>query len=260
MKHMGEMGIVRTLLGMPLVLFIPGYVLIATLFPKNNDLESIERIVLSVGLSLVVVSLLGLMLNYTFGIRLIPILITLCSYSIILIFIAYYRRMQQPEDLRYEVPFYKIYDRLTIDIHNQGITDKILTVILIISIIGTAGALVQIIKTKNTGEKFTEFYILGSSGKADNYQTELKVNEPVTYMIGISNHEYRAIDYTIKVALDNNVLLSKDVTINDDQTWQQNLTVIPDIKATDKKLNFWLFKDSNFVEPYRELHLRVSAT
>jgi uncharacterized membrane protein len=60
------------------MLFLPGYALIATLFPRKGDLDGIERIALSFGLSIAITPLLGLGLNYTpFGIRLTPILIVI---------------------------------------------------------------------------------------------------------------------------------------------------------------------------------------
>ena len=39
---------VRNVLGLPLVLFLPGYALIAALFPAKSDLDGIERTALSV--------------------------------------------------------------------------------------------------------------------------------------------------------------------------------------------------------------------
>ena len=47
------------------MLFLPGYALIATLFPRKDDLDGIERIALSFGLSIAITPLLGLALNYT---------------------------------------------------------------------------------------------------------------------------------------------------------------------------------------------------
>jgi len=44
---------IRIILGLPLVLFLPGYSLIATLFSRKDDLDGIERIALSFGLSMV---------------------------------------------------------------------------------------------------------------------------------------------------------------------------------------------------------------
>jgi hypothetical protein len=49
---------VRVLLGLLLVLFLPGYSLIAALFPRRDDPDGIERIALSFGLSIAVVPLI----------------------------------------------------------------------------------------------------------------------------------------------------------------------------------------------------------
>ena len=82
---------IRTILGLFLILFIPGYSLIAALFPKKDDLDGIERAALSFGLSIAVTPLIGLALNYTpWGIRLTPILISLSAFTIIMVIIAYY--------------------------------------------------------------------------------------------------------------------------------------------------------------------------
>jgi len=86
------------------VLFLPGYALIATLFPRKDDLDGIERIALSFGLSIAITLLLGLGLNYTpFGIRLVPILIVLLVFTISLAIGAYVRRSMIPEEDKFVV-------------------------------------------------------------------------------------------------------------------------------------------------------------
>ncbi len=73
----------RYVVGSVLVLFIVGYVTIELLYPEEKSLTDLERLALSIGLSLAVVPLLGLALNYTpWGIRLEPVLTTISSYSI----------------------------------------------------------------------------------------------------------------------------------------------------------------------------------
>ena len=95
---------VRVALGLLLVLFLLGYSLIAALFPGKADLDGIERIALSFGLSIAVVPLLGLALNYTpFGIRLVPILIVLSIFTVSLAVIAYVRRCWLPEEDRFVI-------------------------------------------------------------------------------------------------------------------------------------------------------------
>ncbi|NOQ33541.1 MAG: DUF1616 domain-containing protein [Methanosarcinales archaeon] len=95
---------VRVVLGLLLVLFLPGYSLIAALFPGKEDLDSIERIALSFGLSIAVVPLLGLVLNYTsYGIRLVPILVVLSVFTVLLAVVACVRRLGLPEGERFVV-------------------------------------------------------------------------------------------------------------------------------------------------------------
>ena len=95
---------VRVVLGLLLVLFLPGYSLIAALFPRKDDLDGIERIALSFGLSIAVVPLLGLALNYTpFGIRLVPILVVLSVFTVSLAVVACVRRLGLPEADRFVV-------------------------------------------------------------------------------------------------------------------------------------------------------------
>ena len=85
------------LLAILLVLFVPGYVLVAALFPGSKEIDWIERIVLSLGLSIAVVPLLGLLLNYTpFGIRFAPIVATIALFTRLVGLAAYWRRMRIP--------------------------------------------------------------------------------------------------------------------------------------------------------------------
>ena len=85
----------RWVLGSLFVLFIPGYVAVEALFPKGRELDGIERLALSVGLSLALVPLVGLLLNYTpWGIRLDPIMISLTTLTIGLALVAFGRRFR----------------------------------------------------------------------------------------------------------------------------------------------------------------------
>ena len=84
---------IRYVLGTIFVLFIPGFSLIQCLYYRREDLDDLERFALSIGLSLALVPLVGLVLNYTpFGIRLSPVTISLSILSIILIVCGTIRR------------------------------------------------------------------------------------------------------------------------------------------------------------------------
>ena len=70
--------------GSVFVLFLPGFSLIKALF-SSRELDNIERLALSIGLSLALVPMAGLLLNYTpWGIRTTPV--TFCLLGLTLVF------------------------------------------------------------------------------------------------------------------------------------------------------------------------------
>ncbi len=84
---------VRYIAGAVYVLYVPGAVFIEMLYPKRGELEDLERFALGVGLSLAIVPLVGLVLNYTpWGIRLNPIYAGLSLLTLEFTFIAVYRK------------------------------------------------------------------------------------------------------------------------------------------------------------------------
>ena len=88
--------VLRWVLGSVFVLVIPGYVTVEALFPKGRELDGIDRFALSVGMSLILVMLVGLLLNYTpFGIRLTPIVISLTIFTIGLSLAALVRKFMR---------------------------------------------------------------------------------------------------------------------------------------------------------------------
>ncbi len=84
---------VRYVAGAVYVLYVPGAVFIEMLYPKRGELEDLERFALGVGLSLAIVPLVGLVLNYTpWGIRLNPIYAGLSLLTLGFTFTAVYRK------------------------------------------------------------------------------------------------------------------------------------------------------------------------
>jgi uncharacterized membrane protein len=255
---------VRTVLGLPMVLFFPGYALIAALFTKKDDLDGIERTALSFGLSIAVVPLLGLGLNYTpWGIRLMPVLITITLFTLAMCVIAIKRRRGLPEDEEFSVPFTAMFHSLREELFIRPTTriDRILTVLLVISILASVVMLVYVIVTPKQGEKFTEFYILGPEGMADDYPTRVVLGNSGTVIVGVVNHEYRAVNYSLALVLDNESLLQQqEIVLAHNQTWEQHVTFEPDKAGADMKLQFFLYRDHTYTAPYRELHLWINVS
>jgi hypothetical protein len=86
---------VRYVLGGIFILFLPGFMLISVLYPRGREIDALERLALSIGLSLAIVPLIGLILNYTpWGITLTPIMISLAFFSQVMAFGALVRKYQ----------------------------------------------------------------------------------------------------------------------------------------------------------------------
>ena len=259
-------SMVRNLLGLPLVLFLPGYSLLAALFPAKSDLEGIERICLSFGLSIATVPLIGLGLNYTpWGIRLLPILISLSVFTFLMCGLAYLRRSKLPQIEAFEVPFREAALSIKAEILKkpESKLDKALTVFLVFSILLSVATLIYVVMTPKEGEHFTEFYILGPEGKADNYTTKYVLGENVNITVGIVNHEYRPVNYTMELRLENKSLLlpenQKHISLANNETLEEPVTFTPPFVGKNMKLEFLLFNETSGNVPYRDLHLWIDV-
>ncbi len=246
----------RIFLGIPLVLFLPGYSLIAILFPRKYDLGWIERAALSFGLNIAVVPFLGWALNYTpFGIRRTPILIILSLVTISLSLIAWFRRLKLPVEERLRVPF----ERLLNFNLGQSVLDKGLSLVLIASIIGASATLVYFVVTPKAGESFTEFYILGPNGMASDYPTDLKVGETGKVIVGIVNHEYENVTYHLEVSFNGSLIHEEHVFLIENEKWENPFTFKATKIGENQKLEFLLYKEHQ-IEVYRTLNLWISVS
>ena len=259
--------VIRSALGLGMVLFVPGYALIAALFPGRKDIDAIERVALSFGLSIAVTPLIGLGLNFTpWGIRLDPIIVCLTIFTIFCAAAANYRRHQLKPAEQFSVDFGKIYRDARAELFPAQETrlDRTLTVVLLLAIIASLAVLAFVIAVPKQGEKFTEFYILGPDGKAEGYPDYFRLGDSHPVIVGITNHEYRNVTYDLVVALNDSgtvtPLSSRQLELADNQTWQQTVPITPDRAGTNLEVEFLLYADGNMTAPYRDLHLWVNVT
>jgi uncharacterized membrane protein len=228
----------RVVLTLPVILFLPGYCLIAALFCKEDDIDLIERIALSFGLSIAIVPLIGLVLNFTpWGIRLDPIVISLTLFTVVIILIAQYRRTLLLPGQRFRFPFSEIVNAVRNSFYTQerSRVDRILTVVLIFLILIAVVTTIYVIAVPKEGERFTEFFILGEQQKASNYPNRIMVGEQYPLYIGVGNYEYRPVNYTVRtygmlIEFDNTTNTSRIISM--DPLWQQSLTVAHNDTAT----------------------------
>lgn len=84
----------RYVLGGATVILVPGFALIKVVFP-TKEIENVERLILSIGSSLALVPLVGLLLNYSpWGIQFISITFSITLLTLLLTILGAYRDKQ----------------------------------------------------------------------------------------------------------------------------------------------------------------------
>lgn len=248
-------GILQIILGLPLVIFSPGYVLIAALFPKRDHLDGVERVALSFILSIVVVSLVAFILNFTpWGIRIESVLYSVTLFIFLTSTFAWLKLRRLPEPERFGIEFPGWVPHLS----GRG-WDRALSILLILSILGVFGTLGYTITNPKVGEKYTEFYILGLSGAATDYPDELTVWEEGEVIVVISNQEHGPVTYRVEVVIDGarNSGVGP-VTLEYGEKWEEKVSFTPTRVGDNQKIEFLLYRQGQN-EIYQKLHLWVDV-
>jgi len=254
----GPLPMLRLLLGLAFVLFVPGYALQAALFPRADDLDGPERLALSFGLSVAVVPPIALLLDWLpWGIRLWPIVIAEALVIVVCSAVALLRRYRLPPKEQFRV-------RMQVDVGGwwatQDRTGRILYGVLAFAFLLAAASAIAIIVLPKPGEHFTEFYILGSEGLAESYPREVVAGEAVSVTAGITNREGVPANYQIEVRVgDQQIGAEGPIALADGETWEGPVQFTPAQAGDDQQILFLLYRDGSG-EPYRTLLLWVNIT
>ncbi len=297
----------RIVLGLTFVLFIPGYAFIAALFPERGPLsdtqgdeetsitdrvrpghtgniDGIERVALSFGLSIAIVPLIGLVLNFTpLGIRLVPLVVCIGGFTVISSMIAAVRRWELPAEERFRVPYRQWYTSMRSELFAPDTRgDLVLNAVLVVSLLLAVSSVGYAVLVPQSGETFTEFYLLTENETGDlvasGYPTNFIVGENESLVVGIDNHEGQTIEYTVVVELQRVRMSNNSVTVLEErelqrfsprvasnETWRQKHMISPTLTGNRLRLTYLLYKDAPPNEPtvenaYRELHLWINVS
>ena len=272
----------RAILGLPFLLFFSGYTLVAALFVNKDGMDNIERTALSFGMSIAVASLIGLGLNYTpWGVRLEPVLYSIIAFIFVTSTIALIRRAKilKTTQLTIEVT-------LNMPRWGEGTFNKALSIILIITIIVAIGVLGYTTAVPKIGERFSEFYILGTNAQAQDFPIEYSMNNgQITQVIysagtvdtisglgvvhlGIVNHEQQTIDYYLKMTINDQPVkinfggiftdMLGPIKLQQGEKWENAINIVPQQIQDNQKVEFLLFK-GNETAPVNSLHLWIDV-
>lgn len=288
----------RIMFGIPFILFLTGYTLIAALFPqassaelperhiykrRDHGINGIERVVLSVGMSAIIVPLIGLVLNFTpWGIRLKPLMVSIGGFTIIAATVATVRRWKLSPAERYSVPYHEWIAAVRAEFFDPNDrTDAVLNVVLVLSLLFALGSVGFVVAVPHDSEQFTEFYLLTEDGDdelvADEYPEEFVQGEAQSVMVGIENHEYETVEYTVVVQLERvesneagSEVVERDEldrfssTLEHEETGHREYQVVPTMAGEQLRLTFLLYDGDVPETPtrenaYRKLHLWIDV-
>ena len=240
-------GTPRVVLALPFVVFLPGYTLLAALFPRQGDLETFRRIALSIGLSVVVLPLLGLILNYTpWGIAPVPVVTGVCLFILAASTAAWCRQRKLPEAERL---------RFTVGIRFSGWTDmsglgRVLTVLLLVAVLTAAGSLGYALTGPRPGDRYTDFRIMGPEGEAAGYPRETEAGQPVYLTLAVVNHEHEPMSYRVDIVTGGDRIRSLTTgTLRHDEEWQTEADFVLSVPGENQKVEFLLYAVGSS-EPY----------
>lgn len=288
-------GDIQLAFGLVFVLFAPGYALVSFLVPHSSRRERtlgnsrqrgvvfslVERFFLAVGLSVVIVPLVGLVLYHSpLGLRPAPFLNSIAFLTVFLGVGGAIRRWQTPIDYRFYVPVADAPAYLGSWLGGaENKAEGVLTVAIVLAFVLAVLGVGFAISTAGPGETYTEFYVLAEdpiSGDlvADAYSTTTALGEYSEFLVGITNKEQRTVDYFVIVELhrvdDDRVveraeLLRYQVTVAPGTTHEEPIRVAPTMAGDDLRLTLLLYPEPPPDQPatenaYRQLHLWIDVT
>lgn len=293
----------RALLGYPFVLFVPGYAFIAALFPAKGrgisvssrespaetvaeraEIDGLERLALSVGTSLALTPLFGLVLNATpLGVTVTPVVAALGVFTLLATGVAAIRRNELPADERFAVPF----GAWAADVRggfaaSEPIGDRVLNVALVTVLLLSVGSAGYVLAADKPGETSTAFYLVTKNGAgdfvADDYPTNFTRGQSRSIYVGIENHEHRTMNYTVVAELqrvritngstaveERQKLGTFDARLAANETWRHEQNVTPKLTGHRLRLTYLLYEGTPPSNPQisnadSETHLWINVS
>ena len=260
-KKIPGLAEIRLAIGVIFIFFVPGYWFQAVLFPWISDINAIERIGISLGLSVAVISLLALLLDLLpLGLRLWPILISEMGTTLLIALFATWQRMHLGVGQAYSI---ELYWRQNLCLKSQLGFERGILIFFAIILILPGVPLAWNIFASPPDSFMTEFYILNQEQKAENFPRSALPGETLQVYMGITNIEREERTYTVEVWVkdpwnpDHRILvktygpfsLRRGQTIEFPVKWE-----IP-WAGQDMRVDFLLFLENQTEEPYRALRL-----
>lgn len=252
--------VVRVAVTIPLLLIAPGYAFLAALVPerKRSDeqngfygLDLIERTTYSVVLSLILVPLLGVLLNFTSsGISLIPVSAVIGTFTLVTSGIGIYRWQSLPPSERYSLGVRRYLGSIRRDLFGvQSRYDYVLNVVFIAALLIAGGGIgygmIADAGSSGHSELFLATETENGTLQLSDYPTEFTRGEPRQLSVGLTNREGKQQSYALRLVLERvehdrvserSVIARYNTTLEDGEEWTKTTTVKPNMTGDRLRL------------------------
>ncbi|HWQ19915.1 MAG TPA: DUF1616 domain-containing protein [Methanotrichaceae archaeon] len=239
---------------------LPGTILVSAIYPGRDDLRGLERAVYSFGIGavLIVLAVVGLYLT-PWGASLSTVSMALSAFTLLVSPLAYLRRITLPRRRRFALGFGSDAGRWRTSRRSVQ-SDRIMALVVLVLLAASIFALAYIDGVPDQGKRLTEFYVLGPNGKASDIPATAVVGEPSTVIVGVANHEFKAVNYTLRLLFNSSVLFQKEMNLGHNQTWEHMVSFVLKDPGERQKLEFMLYKERDLGSPYKAQYVWVNVS
>ncbi|WP_137291570.1 DUF1616 domain-containing protein [Natronorubrum halophilum] len=249
-----EGSVLRLFVTFPLALFLPGYALIAVLFPatkrnaegtastgietRSRGIGIVERLGLSLALSLAVVPMVAIALPFTpWGFNAISTAAALGVITVVLAQLGVVRRLRTPKAERFSVSPFASLSRLRRD---ESAVATASSIVLVLAVGLAVGALLLGFLVPMSTGGFSELALYSEDADGDlvagEIDDEIAPGESISATVSIENQEGEETDYTVVVqeqriedgeVVERNQLDELETTLSDGTTGTGELSIAP---------------------------------
>jgi uncharacterized membrane protein len=131
--------------------------------------------------------------------------------------------------------------------------------VLVGAVILALTSVAAILLLPKPGEQFTEFYMLGPEGLAENYPREVVAGQLVSLTVGVTNNEGELARYTVVAKLGEQQISSlPPFDLREGETWEGEMVFVLPTSGDDQQVDILLDREGA-ESPYRSLRLWMNV-
>ncbi|MFB6139866.1 MAG: DUF1616 domain-containing protein [Halosimplex sp.] len=283
---------VRVLVGLPVLVFLPGYVIVAVLFPRDGpqtgkaDREHLRiglgrRIALSFGASLAAVPPLALVWwNVGPGRSSNPF--ALVGFVCLGAILGSLRRSAVPADERFRLPIRRWATRLRSALFSGPGPHRVANAVLMVTVLAASVSMAYALAVPNDAGASSGLFLATENETGalvtSGFPTDFEPNQSKELTVGVRNREGERTAYTVIVELQRVATDGRTVSVREKrqlhrfgfeldsgECWHRQHSLRPQMTGENLRVQYYLFVDDPPDDPtvnaaYRTTHLWINVT